>query len=285
MSLALTTLPSKSNSQIHAILNRTEKGGSSTPCLFLGNADAAKDSELLKSLGVTHVVTAAFGNPDPTDDVGQLFPSDFIYHEVKIPDNSEFDLSPYFAPCADFIHSALSLNSDSPEISVMESDHATTEAPPLELRTILSCSECSKGDARFAAYKADSLSAPAVDPLPHRVFIHCMVGTSRSASLLLYYMMRYRHYSLRNALLHVMHQRSSDPDAPYTHPNRGFMRQLIACERGMSLGGVTLLTLNCYMTEFSTGKNISRGPIPEPKPAKQHKQQRLSAHVSQSVLD
>jgi hypothetical protein len=95
-----------------------------------------------------------------------------------------------------------------------------------------------------------------------------MVGTSRSVSLLIYYMMRERHYTLRNALLDIMHQRSSNPDAPYTHPNRGFITQLIAREKELSVtaDGHPSLTLSSYMTELSTGKNISYGPVPEPKP-------------------
>lgn len=212
MSTALTCISSP-RPKIDLILNRTDETGAVSPCLYLGDADAAKDSGLLKSLGISHVVTAAFGHDDPKDDVGARFPADFTYHEAKIPDSSELDLSPYFAPCADFIRNSL----DAPQ---------------------------------------------------NRVFIHCMVGTSRSVSLLIYYMMRERHYTLRNALLHIMHQRSSNPDAPYTHPNRGFMTQLIAREKELSVtaDGHSSLTLSSYMTELSTGKNISYGPVPEPKP-------------------
>jgi hypothetical protein len=111
----------------------------------------------------------------------------------------------------------------------------------------------------------------ALDTASNRVFVHCMMGTSRSASLVLFYLMQRRYYTLRNALLHVMHVRSSNPRAPYTHPNRGFMKQLIACDKTLSAeqgrGGHASLTLNDYMSrEFSSGHNISLGPVPEPKP-------------------
>ncbi len=180
------------------------------PRLFLGNADAARDLQLLKSHHITHVVTAAV-----SDKVGKLFPEDFEYHEVCIADDRDAELAPFLKPCAAFIDAAL----------------------------------------------ADANSS---------VFVHCKVGTSRSASLVLFYMMQHRHYSLRNALLHIMHQRSSNPRAPYTHPNKGFMKQLIACDGQLSAerggGAEASLTLSEYMSsEFSMGKNISRGPIPEPE--------------------
>jgi protein-tyrosine phosphatase len=100
-----------------------------------------------------------------------------------------------------------------------------------------------------------------------RVLVHCKMGTSRSSSLLLFYMMRDECYSLRNALLHVMHVRSLNPDAPYTHPNRGFMATLIEQEKAMAHDGCCSLTLSNYMSkEFSSGKNISHGPVGKPKP-------------------
>jgi protein-tyrosine phosphatase len=200
-----------SDSHIDAILSSTDQNGTSTPCLFLGNASAAQNFDLLQSLGVTHILTAAFGNPDPKDNVGAVFPEHFAYHEVRISDGREVDLNPYLELSADFIRDAL------------------------------------------------------LHP-QHRVFVHCMMGTSRSVSLLLYYMMRDRHYTLRNALLHIMHQRSTNPNAPYTRPNTGFMRQLIDCEKILRKSDTSSVSLSKYMREMSSGQNISQGPVPEPNP-------------------
>jgi atypical dual specificity phosphatase len=210
MSLALVPVSSASRPVTDVILSRADAAGASVPCLFLGNADAAKDADLLKTLGITHVVTAAFGNPDPAHDVGAVH-GDFVYHEVQISDSSKTSLSPYLEPCADFIR--------------------------------------------------DALAAP-----QNRVFVHCMMGTSRSVSLTLFYMMRDMQYSLRDALLHIMHQRSSNPHAPYTHPNQGFMRQLIACERKMSPSGEASLDLaDCQQGgQFFSGENVSHGPVAPP---------------------
>ena len=195
---------SSSDARYDEVLHTLQADGSSTPCVLLGNEDTAKDLQLLKSLGITHIVTAS-------ESVGQLFPADFTYHEVPLSDDRATDLSPFLTPCANFMQQALAN--------------------------------------------------------PHnRVYVHCKVGTSRSVSLLLFYMMRERHYSLRNALLHVMHVRSSNPRAPYSHPNMGFMRQLIACEKLMSGDGTASLTLDAYLSqEYSCGKNISHGPVPPPE--------------------
>ena len=65
---------------VDEIAYRTLQDGALAPSLFLGNAVAAKDIDLLKSLQITHVVTAAFGHADCSDDVGQMFPSQFTYH-------------------------------------------------------------------------------------------------------------------------------------------------------------------------------------------------------------
>jgi hypothetical protein len=120
----------------------------------------------------------------------------------------------------------------------------------------------------FLSNCADFIRDALVEP-GHRVFVHCMLGTSRSASLVLFYMMRELNYTLRNALKHIMHQRSPNPRAPYTHPNKGFMNQLIACEK--ELFGVASLTLDVYMSrEFSSGKNVSYGPVAVPKPRERH---------------
>ncbi|KAL2083732.1 hypothetical protein ACEWY4_021505 [Coilia grayii] len=52
-----------------------------------------------------------------------------------------------------------------------------------------------------------------------KVFVHCAVGVSRSAALVLAYLMIHHNYTLMNAILHVKENR-------WVFPNRGFLRQL-----------------------------------------------------------
>ncbi|XP_053088342.1 dual specificity protein phosphatase 13A family protein isoform X2 [Pangasianodon hypophthalmus] len=53
-----------------------------------------------------------------------------------------------------------------------------------------------------------------------RVFVHCAVGVSRSAALVLAYLMIYHNYTLVDAILKVKEKR-------WIFPNRGFLKHLI----------------------------------------------------------
>uniref|UniRef100_A0A914ULA9 Protein-tyrosine-phosphatase n=1 Tax=Plectus sambesii TaxID=2011161 RepID=A0A914ULA9_9BILA len=63
-----------------------------------------------------------------------------------------------------------------------------------------------------------------------RVLVHCVAGVSRSASLCLAYLTKYRCKSLRDAY----HLLSST--RPMVRPNLGFWRQLIAYEQDLKCG-------------------------------------------------
>ncbi|XP_066549647.1 dual specificity protein phosphatase 13A [Amia ocellicauda] len=52
-----------------------------------------------------------------------------------------------------------------------------------------------------------------------KVFVHCIMGISRSSTLVLAYLMLYHHLSLRDAILKVIQSR-------FIYPNRNFLRQL-----------------------------------------------------------
>ncbi|XP_035518995.1 dual specificity protein phosphatase 13-like isoform X2 [Morone saxatilis] len=57
-----------------------------------------------------------------------------------------------------------------------------------------------------------------------KVFVHCAVGVSRSAALVLAYLMIHHHLSLLSSVRCVQEKR-------WIFPNRGFLRQLIALDR------------------------------------------------------
>uniref|UniRef100_A0A3Q1JQS5 Dual specificity protein phosphatase n=1 Tax=Anabas testudineus TaxID=64144 RepID=A0A3Q1JQS5_ANATE len=56
-----------------------------------------------------------------------------------------------------------------------------------------------------------------------RVFVHCAVGVSRSASLVLAYLMIHHHYTLLDAISKVKERR-------WIFPNTGFLKQLRALD-------------------------------------------------------
>ncbi|XP_034050039.1 dual specificity protein phosphatase 13-like [Thalassophryne amazonica] len=63
----------------------------------------------------------------------------------------------------------------------------------------------------------------ALDTAGARVFVHCAVGVSRSASLVLAYLMIYHRYSLLDAIYKIKERR-------WIFPNRGFLKQLNTLE-------------------------------------------------------
>ncbi|XP_061693646.1 dual specificity protein phosphatase 13A family protein isoform X1 [Syngnathoides biaculeatus] len=66
-----------------------------------------------------------------------------------------------------------------------------------------------------------------------RVLVHCAVGVSRSATLVLAYLMIHHHLSLLSAIQCVQQKR-------WIFPNRGFLRQLLRLERTLQSKGETL---------------------------------------------
>ncbi|XP_018978670.2 dual specificity protein phosphatase 13-like, partial [Cyprinus carpio] len=69
-----------------------------------------------------------------------------------------------------------------------------------------------------ADYIKEVLSSPG-----ERVLVHCAVGVSRSASLVLAYLMIHQHLSLLEAIKTVKEHR-------WIFPNRGFLKQLRALD-------------------------------------------------------
>ncbi|XP_053730540.1 dual specificity protein phosphatase 5-like isoform X4 [Synchiropus splendidus] len=62
-----------------------------------------------------------------------------------------------------------------------------------------------------------------------KVLVHCAVGVSRSAALVLAYLMIHHHLSLLAAIHCVQHKR-------WIFPNRGFLRQLIKLNHDRQTG-------------------------------------------------
>ena len=91
------------------------------------------------------------------------------------------------------------------------------------------------------------------------VLVHCHQGTSRSATIVVAYLMHTFRWPLRQALNFVLDHRP--PDSPLTHPNSNFLMQLVRLEaRLLSLTAPSLEFFE-YTREAHTvwnGKN--RGP-------------------------
>ncbi len=113
------------------------------------------------------------------------YPDNFTYLHVPVMDNHMEDLTPFFGVANDFLTSAL-LQSAAPLLdSAPLTAKVETKVPP-----------------------------------SGSVLVHCMKGRSRSASLVLSYLMHSRCWSLQQAFEHVKHLR------PIISPNSKFWQQL-----------------------------------------------------------
>ncbi|XP_063048351.1 dual specificity protein phosphatase family protein [Engraulis encrasicolus] len=137
------------------------------PNLFIGNVAIAQNRTHLKKMGITHVLNAAHKKQGSIGDQ-EFYGEVFLYHGIPAEDSSKFDLSVYFRPAADFIHTALK--------------------------------------------KKDG-----------KVFVHCIMGMSRSATLVLAYLMLKRRLPLRDAVQTLVKRRA-------VFPNRNFLNQLLELE-------------------------------------------------------
>lgn len=63
-----------------------------------------------------------------------------------------------------------------------------------------------------------------------KVLVHCVVGVSRSATLVLAYLMLRQQMSLRQAVIAVRQHR-------WVFPNRGFLHQLCQLDQKLQGGG------------------------------------------------
>ena len=70
-----------------------------TDKIYLGNADASRRKDILKNLGITHVlVTGAF--------LECCFPDDFEYHQIDIISSATLEISKYFEESFKFMEKA-----------------------------------------------------------------------------------------------------------------------------------------------------------------------------------
>lgn len=73
-----------------------------------------------------------------------------------------------------------------------------------------------------------AVTQPVFCPSPGRILVHCAVGVSRSATLVLAYLMIRHHMPLVEAIKTVKDHRG-------IIPNRGFLRQLVALDNALRL--------------------------------------------------
>lgn len=74
-----------------------------TDNIFVGNISTGTNLELLKKMGITHIVSALSHFTAP-------FPDDFNYYHISIYDVEESNIGIHFLQCNHFIHNAIKNN-------------------------------------------------------------------------------------------------------------------------------------------------------------------------------
>lgn len=167
----------------------------------MGFRVAARDKGHLHSLGITHVVNAAHGAPTPPPkccfcvNTGPRFYRDMKvdYYGVEADDAADFILSPFFYPTTRYIAAALAAGGKS---SIRDTNGAGGGG----------------GCSPSVLLIADAYA-------PGRVLVHCLMGVSRSATLVLAFLMIAEGLTLQEAVAAVRPHRD-------ICPNPGFLRQL-----------------------------------------------------------
>lgn len=194
----------------------------------------AHDRYGLWKLGITHVLNAAHGKMC-CQGSHDFYGTTVDYYGVPANDLPTFDLSPYFYPSAHYIHETLNIpNGESITAQAKNSTTSIWEnANSFCLRTLqcLSCAFSSNFfpggsspngfyiDIRIFSIALCNLMQSTSSLSPAKIFVHCAVGVSRSASLVLAYLMIYHHLPLMDAIKRVKENR-------WIFPNRGFLKQL-----------------------------------------------------------
>ncbi|KAE8591445.1 hypothetical protein XENTR_v10018450 [Xenopus tropicalis] len=87
----------------------------------------------------------------------------------------------------------------------------------------ITAEDCPQFNMRLFFYPAAEFIHKALNTPNGKILVHCVLGKSRSATLVLAYLMIYQHFSLEDAIRHVAKRRC-------IAPNRGFLEQLQSLE-------------------------------------------------------
>lgn len=104
--------------------------------------------------------------------------------------------------------------------------NTTTEAPPWEGTEVIRVPVDDDQSANMLAYLDPVVDRihEAIQRRNAHVLVHCVAGVSRSTTVILAYLMKYKHMDLRSAFNYCYSLR------PVVRPNNGFMAQLITYE-------------------------------------------------------
>lgn len=220
--------------------------------LYLSDQQAPVDSDLLNFLGITHIVNAS------NEVVPNMFPDEFKYCNVNVEDDNAEDLFPHFSRVISFLddgaapavewnspvgvenvcEAAASLAEDAVAAALQAvaeqqdglSEESTGASPPHSDNSTVGAAvkitlpDVSAPDCQSTAIGINTMHTQ--EQLEEKVVLfHCRMGISRSATLLIAYLMKSRSMTLKEAFNLVKKQR------PKAHPSPIFSEALLKFEK------------------------------------------------------
>lgn len=217
-------------------------------CLYLGSAKSARNDEALKALGIKHVLNV-------TDDIPNYFENNgkeglnsyfwFIdnpnikYENIFIQDTEDAPINLYFDKAYDFIDRTLFKDEDgNPSFEISNKLSSEFEDTPSETHESLytqtlkldlgkgTIEECDTCEPKKLAYQCDLevLRLRKLNNKP-KLLVHCAMGKSRSATIVIMYLMKKFLLPYKIAKSIVKSRRET------IEVNSGFISQLKAFEQ------------------------------------------------------
>ncbi|EHB17498.1 Dual specificity phosphatase DUPD1 [Heterocephalus glaber] len=210
------------------------------PRLHIGDEATALDRYGLQKAGFTHVLNAAHGRWNVDTGPDYYRDMDIEYHGIEADDVPTFDLSVFFYSAAAFIDAALcddhrlcvhlrypqpllppgiiGYNTSPISVILVSSGSRGNKLLfryPFQRNQEHPVSRTNKPHSRYAVNNTGDHA----DDQDDKILVHCAMGRSRSATLVLAYLMIHRNMTLVDAIQQVARNRC-------VLPNRGFLKQL-----------------------------------------------------------
>ena len=219
--------PKKSNGYPSEIIDRR---------LYLGDSSHAKNATIIHNLGITHILNVTHDIPNTFEESKTL---NISYQRVSIEDCSDVPIELSFNIAYDFIEKAISKKktgkmrffstkfdlvqnfADSRKKSmVLVSSAAPTNKAVLDLTR--KTTEDLKDEMRDKIFDIDCICQYNMQNSnnQNRVLVHCAMGRSRSATMVIMYLMRKYQIEWNLAFDIVKHRRD------VVDPNEGFLSKL-----------------------------------------------------------